>query len=287
MRLKDKVAIITAAGSGSGRAGAVLFAREGAKVVVGDIDPKGGEETLRLVKQTGGEAVFVPVDCGKVADMRTLVDTTMQSYGRLNILWNHAGIPGPGTLETTEEEAFDRAMAINVKGCFFASKFAVPYMKQSGGGAILFTSSVSGLRASPWSPSYSLAKGGLVTLTMSLAVYLAAHNIRVNCICPGSIDSPMIRVFIDRSGNLKGEALENAVRENAKKAPPEPYGQARGNRPASSFPGLRRIFIHNRSRRPHRWRKNRQGLMVYSHCPQEFLETCAILGLVSAFDTNY
>ena len=219
MRLKDKVAIITAAGSGSGRAGAVLFAREGAKVVVGDIDPKGGEETVRLVKQTGGEAVFVPVDCGKVADMRKLIDTTMQTYGRLNILWNHAGIPGPGTLETTEEEAFDRAMSINVKGCFFASKFAVPHMKQSGGGAILFTSSVSGLRASPWSPSYSLAKGGLVTLTMSLAVYLAAHNIRVNCICPGSIDSPMIRVFIDRSGSLKGEALENAVRENAKKAP--------------------------------------------------------------------
>ena len=143
----------------------------------------------------------------------------MQTYGRLNILWNHAGIPGPGTLETTEEEAFDRAMAINVKGCFFASKFAVPHMKQSGGGAILFTSSVSGLRASPWSPSYSLAKGGLVTLTMSLAVYLAAHNIRVNCICPGSIDSPMSRVFIDRSGTLKGEALENALRENAKKAP--------------------------------------------------------------------
>jgi len=129
MRLKDKVAIISAAGSGSGRAGAVLFAREGAKVVVGDIDPKGGQETVKLVKGAGGEAIFVPVDCGKVADMRKLIDTTMQTYGRLNILWNHAGIPGPGTLETTEEDAFDRAMAINVKGCFFASKFAVPCMK--------------------------------------------------------------------------------------------------------------------------------------------------------------
>ncbi len=219
MRLKDKVAVITAAGSGSGRAGSILFAREGAKVVVGDIDPRGGEQTVKMAKEAGGEAFFVPVDCGKVADMRKLIDATMQKYGRLNILWNHAGIPGPGTLETTEEESFDRAMAINVKGCFFATKFAVPPIKQSGGGTILFTSSVSGLRASPWSHSYSLAKGGLVTLTMSLAVYLAPHKIRVNCICPGSIDSPMIRVFIDRSGNLKGEALENAVRENAKKAP--------------------------------------------------------------------
>lgn len=219
MKLKDKVAIITAAGSGSGRAGSVLFAREGAKVVVADINPEGGQETVRLVKSAGGEAVFVPVDCGKVADMRKLIDTTIKTYGRLNILWNHAGIPGPGTLETTEEEAFDRAMAINVKGCFFATKFAVPHLKQAGGGAILFTSSVSGLRASPWSPSYSLAKGGLVTLSMSLAVYLASSNIRVNCMCPGSIDSPMIRIFIDRSGSLQGEALENAVRENAKKAP--------------------------------------------------------------------
>ena len=149
MRLKDKVAIITAAGSGSGRAGAVLFAREGAKVVVGDIDPKGGQETVKRVKGAGGEAVFVPVDCSKVVDMRKLIDATFQAYGRLDILWNHAGIPGPGTLETTEEEAFDRAMAINFKGCFFATKFAVPHLKQAGGGAVLFTSSVSGLRASP------------------------------------------------------------------------------------------------------------------------------------------
>ena len=219
MKLKDKVAIITAAGSGSGRAGALLFAQEGAKVVVADIDAKAGQETVKLVKEAGGDAFFVPVDCGKVADMRMLIDTAVETYGRLNILWNHAGIPGPGILEATEEEAFDRSMAINIKGCFFASKFAVPHMKQSGGGAILFTSSTAGLRGSPFSPSYSLAKGGLIPLAMSLAVYLAAHNIRVNCICPGSIDSPMIRVFVDRSGSLKGADVEKAVADNAKKAP--------------------------------------------------------------------
>lgn len=219
MRLKDKIALISAAGSGTGRAGALIFAREGAKVVVADIDPQAAEETVRLVKKGGGEAVSVAVDCGKVAEVRRMVDAAVKGYGRLDILWNHAGIPGPGSIETTEEEDFDRAMAVNVKGAFFATKFAIPHLKAAGGGAILFTSSVSGLRASPWSPSYSLAKGGLVTLTMSLAVYLAPHGIRVNCICPGSIDSPMARVFVDRSGKLQGEAMDNALRENARKAP--------------------------------------------------------------------
>ncbi len=218
MKLKDKVAIISAAGSGSGRAGSLIFAQEGAKVIVADIDAAGGEETVNLVKKAGGKAVFVQVDCGKVADVKKMVETAVKTYGRLNILWNHAGIPGPGPLETTGEEEFDRAMAINVKGGFFATKFAVPVMKESGGGAIIFTASVAGLRGSPRSPSYSLAKGGLIPLTMSLALALAPQ-IRVNCICPGAIDSPMLRVFIDRAGKLKGEAMENTVQEYAKSAP--------------------------------------------------------------------
>lgn len=219
MRLKDKVAIITAAGSGAGRAGAMIFAREGAKVVVGDIDPKAGEETVKLVKNGGGEAIFVRVDCGKVEEMRKMIDATIKAYGKIHILWNHAGIPGPGALEETEEEEFDKAMAVNVKGGFFATKLAVPHMKKAGGGSIIFTASVSALRASAWSPSYSLAKGGLIPFTMSLAVALGPHNIRVNCICPGSIDTPMLRVFIDRSGKLKGAALEEAVKERSKKSP--------------------------------------------------------------------
>jgi NAD(P)-dependent dehydrogenase (short-subunit alcohol dehydrogenase family) len=219
MRLKNKVAVITAGGSGSGRAGALVFAGEGAKVIVGDIDPQGGEETIRMVKSAGGEASFIRVDCGKVEDMRRLIAAAIQIYGRLNILWNHAGIPGPGILEATEEEDFDRAMAVNIKGGFFATKFAVPHLKEAGGGSIIFTASVSALRASPWSPSYSLAKGGIITLAMSLAVYLGPHNIRTNCLCPAGIDTPMLRVFTDRAGSMKKEELDRAIQGLADKSP--------------------------------------------------------------------
>jgi NAD(P)-dependent dehydrogenase (short-subunit alcohol dehydrogenase family) len=219
MRLKDKVAIITAAGSGAGRAGALMFAREGAKVVVADISRKAGEETIKLIKDTGGDATFVEIDAGKVEDMRRLIDTTVNVYGRLNILWNHAGIPGPGLLETTEEAEFDRSIAVNCKSGFFGSKFAVPHLKKAGNGSIIFTASTAALRASKTSPSYSLAKGGLIPFTLTLATILGPYNIRANCICPGSMDTPMMRVFTDRTGTLKGEALENAAKAWEKTAP--------------------------------------------------------------------
>ena len=219
MRLKDKVGIITAAGSGCGRDGAVIFAREGAKVVVADIDSKAGQETVKTIKDAGGDATFVQIDAGKVEDMRKLIDTTVQLYRRLDILWNHAGIPGPGILEETEEADFDRLLEVNYKGGFFATKFAVPHLKKAGGGSIIFTSSVSGLRASPWSPAYSLSKGGLIPLTYSLAVYLGPHNIRTNCICPCIIDSPMARVFVDRTGKMEAEAVENAIKGYGENTP--------------------------------------------------------------------
>ena len=219
MRLKDKVAIITAAGSGAGRAGALVFSKEGAKVVVGDIDSKGGKETVKIIKDRGDEAVFVQVDVGKVDDVRRLIETAVEAYGKINVLWNHAGIPGPGILEETDETEFDRAMSVNIKGGFFATKFSVPHMKKAGGGSIIFTASTSALRASPFSPSYALSKGGLIPFTMSLAAYLGPYGIRANCICPGMIDSPMARVFIDRTGRMKEEDLENALKASAKNSP--------------------------------------------------------------------
>jgi NAD(P)-dependent dehydrogenase (short-subunit alcohol dehydrogenase family) len=212
MKLKDKVAIITAAGSGVGRTGALLFAREGAKVVVGDINPEGGQETALMVKNAGGEASFVQIDIGNIKDVRKLVEFAADTYGRLDILWNHAGVPGPGSLEMTEEEEFDRTLNINIKGGFFASKFSIPHMIKSGGGAILFTASVSALRASPTSPTYALSKGALVPLTMSLAVTLGPHNIRTNCICPAPIHTPMLEGFLNRGKNPDPSFVDNITK---------------------------------------------------------------------------
>lgn len=217
--MKGKVAIITGAGSGSGRAGALIFAREGAKVMAADINRSGVEETVRLAKEAGGEAAFIEVDCGKVEDMRRMIDEALGAYGRIDILWNHAGIPGPSTIEATEEEDFDRSLSVNVKGSFFATKFAIPYLKAAGGGSIIFTSSVSALRASPWSASYSMAKGGLISLTMALAVHLGPSNIRTNCLCPAGIDTPMLRTFTNREGKLDEEAVEASIRGLGEKSP--------------------------------------------------------------------
>lgn len=143
--------------------------------------------------------------------MKRLIDTTIDTYGTLHILWNHAGIPGPGKLEDTEEADFDHAFNVNCKGGYFAAKFAAPHMRKAGGGSIIFTASVSALRASPWSPAYAMNKGGLIPLTMSLAAYLGPDNIRANCICPGLIDSPMARVFVDRSGTMPKDEVEKTV----------------------------------------------------------------------------
>jgi NAD(P)-dependent dehydrogenase (short-subunit alcohol dehydrogenase family) len=188
-------------------------------VVVGDIDPEGGGETVRVIKNAGGEASFVQTDVGRVEDVRRLVEAAVDLYGKLNILWNHAGVPGPGDLEMTEEAEFDRSMAINVKGGFFATKFAVPHMKKAGSGSIVFTASVSALRASPSSPSYSLAKGALIPLTLSLAANLGPHNIRTNCICPGPIHTPMLQVFLNRAGSQESGVVENAIKSLEQKSP--------------------------------------------------------------------
>jgi 3-oxoacyl-[acyl-carrier protein] reductase len=219
MRLKNKVAIITGAGSGSGRAGAEIFSIEGAKVVVADQDARAGKETVEGIESKGGVATFVQVDVADVSDMEKMISVAIDSYGKLNILWNHAGIPGPGIIEDTNESEFDKAFAVNCKGPFFASKFAAPHMKRTGGGDIIFTSSISALRASPWSPAYAACKGGLIPLTMSLAAYLGPDNIRSNCICPSIIDSPMARVFVDRKGSLSQEEKDRAVSNFKERVP--------------------------------------------------------------------
>lgn len=194
-RLDNKVAIITGSGSGIGQASARLFAQEGAKVVVADIDPAKGQNTVKLIKDAGGDATFVIADVTNMADMEKIVKTAVDTYGKLNILFNHAGSAGPMGLEGVSEEEWRACLDVNTKGAFFITKFAVPEMRKAGGGSIIFTASGGGIRGSAFSPAYSLAKGGIVALSRSLALVLVGDDIRVNCICPGLVDTPMLPEF--------------------------------------------------------------------------------------------
>ena len=195
-RLAGKVSIITGAGSGIGEATAKLFSKEGAKVVVADIDPVKGQQVVTEIKNAGGDAIFIEADVSKVSDMEKMVKTTVSTYGKLNILYNHAGIPGPKGIEDVTEEEWEQCIKANMLGSFFATKFAIPEMRMVGGGSVLFTASTAGIVGSRFSPTYSSAKGALVLLTKSLALRLAKDNIRVNCICPSLADTPMGPDFV-------------------------------------------------------------------------------------------
>ncbi|MBA7706776.1 2,5-dichloro-2,5-cyclohexadiene-1,4-diol dehydrogenase LinX [subsurface metagenome] len=195
-RLDGKVSIITGAGSGMGEATAKLFSKEGAKVVVADIDAVKGQQVVKEIKDAGGDAIFIEADVSKVSDMEKMVKTTVETCGKINILYNHAGVPGPKGIEDVTEEEWEQCIKANVLGSFFATKFAIPEMRKTGGGSVLFTASTAGIVGSRFSPTYSSAKGALVLLTKSLALRLAKDNIRVNCICPSLADTPMGPDFV-------------------------------------------------------------------------------------------
>jgi len=192
-KLDGKVALITGAGSGMGRATALLFAREGARVVVADYVPAGGKETVGMIKEAGGEAIFVEVNVSKAADVERMVKETLDIYGRIDILYNNAGVSGryAFTADTTEEE-WDLILNINLKGVFLGSKYTIPVMLEQGGGVIITTASTAALSGSPSLPAYSASKAGVVQLTKTMAMEYGKGNIRVNCICPGAIHTPML-----------------------------------------------------------------------------------------------
>ncbi len=191
MLLKDKVAVITGSTSGIGRAGALLMAKEGAKVVISGRNQERGQEAVKAIKKQGGQASFVAADMLVVADIERLVKEAVAAYGRLDIFWHNAGIVGPDSVKDITEETYDKMMAVHLKAAVFGAKFAAAEIVKSGGGAILFTSSVAGLKQSGFSMTYSLAKSGLVMLTQKLAVDLAKDKIRVNCLCPGRVQTGM------------------------------------------------------------------------------------------------
>lgn len=194
-RLKGKVALITGAGMGQGRGAAILFAQHGARIVVGDIDEKAGNETVELVKKEVGDAVFAKCDVGVEADCKNLVETGVKKFGKLDVLYNNAGVlwkDKDRSVTNTEEANWDRVMAICLKGVFFICKYGIPELQKAGGGSIINIGSISALCGfTVPQDAYTSAKGALISLTKSLAIQYAKDKVRCNIIHPGMIDTPM------------------------------------------------------------------------------------------------
>ena len=217
--LDGKCALVTGAGSGFGRAGAITFAREGAKVAVADINAETGQETVRAIRDAGGQAFYVRADVSRLDEVERMIREAAEELGRLDIYWHNAGNAGPGAVEKTSEEDYDLTMAIHVKGGFFGARQAATEMRKSGGGAILFTSSLAGLRASRGSAVYGIAKAGLIALTKNLTVSFAPYNVRVNAICPGPSETAMWAAVTNRDTDTpdpeRGESIARMYREKA------------------------------------------------------------------------
>jgi NAD(P)-dependent dehydrogenase (short-subunit alcohol dehydrogenase family) len=209
MKLQDKVAIVTGAGSGIGRATALAFAAEGAKVVVADVVVGGGEETVRMVQDARGEAIFVKVDVSRADEVKAMVDKTMETYGRLDCAANNAGIsPGPISISRCPEEDWDRVMAINLKGVFLCMKFEIPKMLKGGaGGSIVNTASMVGLIGDGGHPAYTASKHGVVGLTKTVAIAYGKTGIRVNAVCPGVIRTPMSEKSFTEHPELRAASI--------------------------------------------------------------------------------
>lgn len=200
MRLEGKVALITGAASGIGRETALLFAREGAVVVCVDLNERGANETRRLVENSGGRASVVRADVSKSSDCEALVAAAERDHGRLDVLFNNAGIMlgDDGDAESTSEETWDLTMAVNLKGVFLGCKYGIPAIRRAGGGSIINTASfVALLGAATPQIAYTASKGGVLSMTRELAVIHARENIRVNALCPGPLKTELLMKFLD------------------------------------------------------------------------------------------
>ena len=193
MRILEKVAIITGAASGIGRTTAILFAKEGGKVIVADQNEVGGNETVDMIRSDGGQAIFERVNVTSATDIQDMVKTTINTYGKLNILVNNAGIAIRLPVVDLPEEDWDRNIDVNLKSIYLSSKYAIPRMIENEGGSIVNIASIYGIVGGRIRAAYTASKGGVVNLTRSMALDYALHKIRVNCVCPGFVNTPLLK----------------------------------------------------------------------------------------------
>lgn len=200
MRLKDKVALITGAASGIGKETALLFAKEGAAIVACDVNDDLGKETVSELEQKGAKAIYVHADVSKAKDCENMVKKAEESFGKLNVMFNNAGImhSADDNAETTEESVWDLTMEINLKGVFLGCKYGIPALKRAGGGSIINTASfVALLGAATPQIAYTASKGGVLAMTRELAIVHARENIRVNALCPGPLRTELLMKFLN------------------------------------------------------------------------------------------
>jgi NAD(P)-dependent dehydrogenase (short-subunit alcohol dehydrogenase family) len=225
--LKNKVALITGGASGIGRATAMLFAQEGATVAVVDINAELGKSAAAEIERTGGRAIFISCDVTRSDDCWQAVARTVEAFGGLDILFNNAGIIRRADVLTTTEAEWERVMDVNVKSVFLMSKYAIPHMEKRGGGAIINTSSGWGLKGGGNAVSYCASKGAVTNMTRAMAIDHGPQNIRVNAVCPGDTDTPMLRGEAKQLGQPEEAFLaEAASRPLGRYAQPEEIASA-------------------------------------------------------------